>query len=77
MAKQKKETTGLHCPECKEINYVTVKSKRFALLRQGGGAKTGPSAGQLERNKYCARCQKHTLHKEKKIHRTVNRGKGN
>jgi large subunit ribosomal protein L33 len=43
----------LQCNECKEWNYITPKNK-----------KNNPD--RLEMNKFCPRCQSHTLHKEKK-----------
>ncbi len=41
------------CSECKEENYRLSKNK-----------KNNPE--RLEISKYCPRCQKHTVHKEKK-----------
>ncbi|MHB8628502.1 MAG: 50S ribosomal protein L33 [Aggregatilineales bacterium] len=41
------------CTECKERNYTTEKSKRNDPER-------------LELQKYCKKCQKHTLHRETK-----------
>ncbi len=43
----------LQCQICKERNYTTVKNK-----------KNDPD--RLEIKKYCARCRKHTPHKETK-----------
>lgn len=43
----------MQCTECKEWNYVTKKNK-----------KNNPD--RIEMNKYCPRCRKQTLHKEKK-----------
>ena len=43
----------LLCTDCKEENYYTDKNK-----------KTIP--GRFEIKKYCPKCKKHTLHKEKK-----------
>lgn len=43
----------LVCSECKSENYNTSKNK-----------KNNPD--KLEINKYCPRCNKSTLHKEKK-----------
>ena len=43
----------LVCQECKEENYVTEKNVKNTTDR-------------LELSKYCKRCQKHTVHKEKK-----------
>ena len=41
------------CPVCGEKNYRKSKNKRNTTER-------------LELNKYCSRCQKHTMHKEEK-----------
>jgi large subunit ribosomal protein L33 len=41
----------LACGECRERNYTTTKNK-----------KNDP--GRLELKKYCARCRRHTLHRE-------------
>ena len=41
------------CTECKERNYATTKNK-----------KNNPE--RVEIDKYCPRCNKHTLHKETK-----------
>jgi len=43
----------LRCEVCKEENYRLSKNKKNTPER-------------LEINKYCPRCQKHTVHKEKK-----------
>lgn len=43
----------LVCTECKEHNYITKKNKRQNPQR-------------LELKKYCPRCDKSTLHREKK-----------
>lgn len=43
----------LFCTECKEENYRKSKNKRNTPDR-------------LELNKYCPKCRKTTLHKEKK-----------
>lgn len=43
----------LRCTECKEENYITTKNKKEHPER-------------LETYKYCPRCNKKTLHKEKK-----------
>lgn len=45
--------TTLRCSECKEENYISTRNKREHPER-------------LETNKYCPKCRKHTLHKEKK-----------
>jgi large subunit ribosomal protein L33 len=41
------------CTECKEYNYTTEKNRRN-------------DPGRLELRKYCPRCRRHTLHREKK-----------
>ena len=43
----------LACTECKERKYATVKNKKN-------------DAERIELNKFCKRCNKHTLHKETK-----------
>ena len=43
----------LVCSECNEENYRTNKNVRNTTER-------------LELKKYCSKCQKHTVHKEKK-----------
>ena len=48
-----RERITLQCTECKNENYRTEKNKRNTTDR-------------LEISKYCAKCQKHTTHKEKK-----------
>ncbi len=54
MAKaQNRERITLMCSECKEENYRTVKNKKNTVEK-------------LELNKFCSRCNKTTLHKEKK-----------
>ena len=42
----------LICSECKEENYRVEKNVK--------------NTDRLELNKYCPRCRKHTVHKEKK-----------
>ena len=44
---------GLTCEVCKSQNYVVQKNKIN-------------TTGSLKLKKYCKRCKKHTLHKEKK-----------
>ena len=39
------------CEDCKGRNYITKKNRRN-------------DPDRLEVNKFCARCNKHTLHKE-------------
>lgn len=48
-----KEKIILVCSECLSRNYTMTKNKRLNVKR-------------LELNKYCKRCEKHTLHKETK-----------
>lgn len=43
----------LACEECKERNYTTTKNKKTLKER-------------MELNKFCPRCNKHTVHKETK-----------
>ncbi len=55
MAK-KAEARGLiylACTECKERNYTSEKNRRN-------------DPGRMEIKKYCARCRKHTTHRETK-----------
>ena len=44
---------SLECTVCKERNYSTTKNKRT-------------TTDKLEFSKFCARCRKHTPHKETK-----------
>lgn len=48
-----RELVTLQCTDCKEENYRTPKNKINTPDR-------------LELKKYCSRCQKTTVHKEKK-----------
>ncbi len=48
-----RERITLQCTECNEENYRTEKNKRNTPER-------------LELNKYCSKCKKTTLHREKK-----------
>ena len=48
-----RELVTLKCTVCNEKNYRTPKNKRNTTER-------------LELNKYCEKCQRHTVHKEKK-----------
>ena len=48
-----RELVTLKCSVCDERNYRVEKNKTNTKER-------------LELNKYCNRCQKHTLHKESK-----------
>jgi len=43
----------LACPECQERNYTQTKNKRLHPER-------------VEYKKFCARCRRHTTHKETK-----------
>ena len=43
----------LKCTVCGEENYITTKNKK-------------EHPDKLETSKYCSRCKKHTVHKEKK-----------
>lgn len=52
MAEPRSEIT-LVCTECKSENYINTKNKRTHSDRQ-------------QWNKYCPKCNKQTLHKEKK-----------
>ena len=55
MAKSKEDRVSflLKCTECGEENYLTSKNKK-------------KHPDRMELNKYCPRCKKVTLHKEKK-----------
>ncbi|MBO5578593.1 MAG: 50S ribosomal protein L33 [Bacilli bacterium] len=53
MAKEERISITLKCTECGEENYLTSKNK-----------KSNPD--RLEKMKYCPRCKKKTLHREKK-----------
>lgn len=48
-----RELVTLQCADCKEENYRTPKNKKNTPDR-------------LELKKFCSRCQKTTIHKEKK-----------
>ena len=50
--KEDRAYLGLKCTECGEENYLTEKNKRNTPDR-------------LEHKKYCPRCKKATIHKEK------------
>ena len=52
-SKQDRFSVTLKCTVCVEENYITSKNK-----------KNNPD--RLEKEKYCPRCQKKTLHREKK-----------
>jgi len=49
--KGKRQMKTLICDVCKEENYRIEK---------------GVGTDRLEANRYCSRCRKHTVHKEKK-----------
>ena len=51
--KENREGIALQCTACKNINYLTSKNK-----------KNNPD--RLEIKKYCPKCRKMTVHKEKK-----------
>ena len=51
--KENREGVALQCTVCKENNYLTSKNKKNA-------------EGKLEIKKYCPKCNKTTLHKERK-----------
>lgn len=53
MAKDDRYSLTLKCTECGEENYLTSKNKK-------------KHPDRLELNKYCPRCKKVTVHKEKK-----------
>lgn len=48
-----RQNKTLECTVCKEKNYRTEKNVKNTTDR-------------MELNKYCPRCQKHTIHKEEK-----------
>lgn len=52
--KDSRESVGLRCSECNEINYLTSKNKQNM-------------EGKLEVNKFCKKCNKTTKHNERKI----------
>lgn len=53
MAGSKQNKVILICSECLSRNYSTSKNKQTQTTR-------------LEMNKFCKRCNKHTIHKESK-----------
>ncbi|MFA6675293.1 MAG: 50S ribosomal protein L33 [Bacilli bacterium] len=53
MAKEDRISITLKCTECGEENYLTFKNKKHFPDR-------------MEIKKYCPRCKKITLHREKK-----------
>lgn len=52
-SKQDRFSITLKCTVCGEENYITSKNKK-------------KNPDRLEKEKYCPRCQKKTLHREKK-----------
>ena len=52
MAKEDRVTIILKCTECGEETYITSKNKR-------------KHPDRLEQKKYCPKCKKVTIHKEK------------
>jgi large subunit ribosomal protein L33 len=53
MAKTKRDEVLLKCSVCGEENYHTTRNKKLHPTK-------------MEIQKYCPKCQKKTLHKEKK-----------
>ena len=53
MATSKRDQVILKCTVCGEENYLTTRNKRL-------------HPNKMEVNKYCPKCRKMTLHKEKK-----------
>ena len=51
--KENREGIALQCTVCKDINYLTSKNKKN-------------TEGKLEVNKFFPKCNKSTLHKERK-----------
>lgn len=49
--RKKDKKVILACADCAERNYSTAKSQKMGSER-------------LEMNKYCPRCDKHTVHRE-------------
>lgn len=54
MAKDKRPIFELECSECKKRNYVSERNPTNTPKK-------------LEIKKYCQKCRKRTIHKEKKI----------
>jgi len=48
-----RDNITLKCTVCGEENYITNKNKK-------------EHPDRMETKKYCSRCKKHTMHKEKK-----------
>ncbi|MGM9813836.1 MAG: 50S ribosomal protein L33 [Candidatus Enteromonas sp.] len=53
MASKNRNEVILRCTVCREENYITTRNKRN-------------HPDKMEINKYCPKCRKMTLHKEKK-----------
>lgn len=53
MAGKKRDQVILKCSVCKEENYITTRNKKLHTEK-------------MEINKFCPKCRKMTLHKEKK-----------
>ena len=53
MEKVKRKIIVLQCSVCNSRNYTQYKTKNIKE--------------KIEKNKYCPKCQKHTLHKETKV----------
>jgi large subunit ribosomal protein L33 len=53
MASKNRKSVTLRCTVCSEENYITSVNK-----------KNNPD--RIEKNKFCPRCNKETVHKEKK-----------
>lgn len=52
--KENRESIALKCSVCNEIGYLTTKNKNN-------------TEGKLEVKKYCKKCNKTTLHTERKV----------
>lgn len=52
--KENRERVALQCVECKTIGYVTSKNKVN-------------TENKLEIKKFCTKCNKTTIHKERKV----------
>ncbi|VEU59256.1 50S ribosomal protein L33 [Mesomycoplasma neurolyticum] len=48
-----REGITLRCNDCKMENYISKKNKKTQVEK-------------IELSKYCSKCSKHTMHKEKK-----------
>jgi len=58
MAKAGREIVALVCKDCKSQNYITTRNKVNLETKSESGSK-------LELKKFCKRCKKMTLHKER------------